>query len=97
MVVDIKTLFTLGKCKTKTTYSAKLKKPGKLDLKRIAASFDVVLETPVVLVVKVDGLEIVVQGYGELLFKTGEDVEQMEKIACRIYAAGLLSSSKSGP
>lgn len=88
-MVEIRSLFTLGKCKTKATYSAKLKNPARLNLKRIAANFEIVLETPVLLVITVEGIEIIVHGYGELLFKTGEDTEQMQRIAETIYAAGL--------
>ena len=81
--------FSLGKCKTKATFSAKLKKQNKLDLKKIAKKFKVVMETPILLVIKVEGIEIIVHGYGELLFKKCEDTELMEKIAKEIYEIGL--------
>ncbi len=83
--------FTFGKCKTRAGYSAKLQKPGKLDLKKIKEKFETILETPILLVIKVEGLEIVVHGYGELLFKNGtaEQVELMEKVAEKVYGVGL--------
>ena len=83
--------FTFGKCKTRAGYSAKLMKQGKLDLKKIKDHFDTILETPILLVIKVEGLEIVVHGYGELLFKNGtaEQVELMEKIVKKVYEEGL--------
>ncbi len=83
--------FTFGKCKTRAGYSAKLIKQGKLDLKKIKDHFETILETPILLVIKVGGLEIVVHGYGELLFKNGtnEQVELMEKVAERVYEKGL--------
>lgn len=83
--------FIFGKCKTRAGYSAKLKKQGKLDLKKIKAAFETILETPILLVIKEQGLEIIVHGYGELLFKNGtaEQVELMERIVERIYSVGL--------
>ncbi len=81
--------FTIEKCKTKAAYSAKLKKQQKLDLSRIKKEFEVALETPILLVVKVEGLEVIVHSYGELLFKKCEDVELMRRIAEKIYEVGL--------
>jgi len=82
--------FTLEKCKTKAAYSAKLKKQSQLQLQKIKNKLEVVLETPILLVVKVEGVEVVVHGYGELLFKKCEDVELMRKIAEKIYSIGLM-------
>lgn len=81
--------FTVEKCKTKAAYSAKLKKSRHLDLQKIKQKFDTVLETPILLVIKVEGVEIIVHGYGELLFKNCEDRELMNKIAEMIYEVGL--------
>lgn len=84
--------FILAKCKTKATFSATLKKVRQLDLKAIEKQFEVVLDTPLLLVVKVDGVEIIIHGYGELLFKSGEDMVWMEKVAKKIYEQGLKRS-----
>lgn len=81
--------FNLEKCKTKAAYSAKLQQKGKLDLAKIKAHFDVILETPILLVITVDGIEIIVHNYGELLFKNCDNVELMRAIAERIYEQGL--------
>ncbi len=83
--------FTLEKCKTRAGYSAKLPSPRKLNLSCIKKEFEVLLETPILLVVKVEGLEIVVHGFGELLFKNSkeEDLEKMRKVAEKIYDLGL--------
>ncbi len=81
--------FTLGKCKTRAAYSAKLRKQGVLDLKRVARKFTVVLETPVVLVISVSGIEIIVHQYGELVFKKCEDMALMEKVASEVYEEGM--------
>ena len=81
--------FSLAKCKTKATFSAKLRKQSKLNLDQIKNKFEVILETPILLVVKVSGIEIIVHGHGELLFKKCSDTELMEKIADEIYRVGL--------
>ena len=85
------TNFTFGKCKTRAGYSAKLMKQGKLDLKKIKEEFETILETPILLVIREQGLDIVVHVYGELLFKNGtaEQVELMEKVTQKIYVIGL--------
>jgi len=91
MVVD----FTFGKCKTRAAYSAKLKKQGKLNLEKIKRKYEVVMDTPILLVIKIDNdnkidkVEVIVHQYGELIFKNCEDVEFMEKIAREIYEGGL--------
>ena len=83
--------FTFGKCRTRAGYSAQLKKQQKLDLKKIREKFETVLETSIVLVIKEQGLEIIVHSYGELLFKNGtaELVELMERVSEKIYQIGL--------
>ena len=82
-------LFSLGKCKTRAGYSAKLQKMQKLDLKIIERQFEVVMETPILLVIRVKGVEVIVQGYGELLFKECDDVPLMEEIAEEVFTIGL--------
>ncbi|MBU1111252.1 MAG: hypothetical protein ABIG93_05625 [archaeon] len=86
---DVKQKFILSKCKTKAAYSAKLKKPGKLNLNKIKKKFEVVMDTEIVLVLKVDGVELICHAYGELLFKNCDDLTLMEKIAEKVYSMGL--------
>ncbi len=88
--------FTVEKCKTKAAYSAKLKHQQKLDLGKIKKEFEVILETPILLVVTVEGIEIIVHGYGELLFKNCKDIGLMAKIAEKIYTTGLKKAPQVG-
>ena len=81
--------FSLAKCKTKAAYSAKLQQKGKLDLKKIKAEFEVLMETPILLVIKTEAGELIVHSHGELLFKGCTDVELMEQISKTIYEVGL--------
>ena len=80
-------MFRIEKCRDKAVYSAKLDKPRRLDLKRIAAKFKTIQDTPIVLVVEVDGVEVIVHRHGELLFKNCNDMEKLRKIAEKIYGA----------
>lgn len=85
----MKTKFSLAKCKTKASYSAKLQQKEKLDLEKIKNKFEVILETPILLVIKAEEIEIIVHGYGELMFKNCDDYFLMEKLAEKIYHIGL--------
>ena len=81
--------FSLAKCKTKAAFTAKLKTPKKMNLKKIQEKYEVILETPILLVIKVENIEIIVHGHSELLFKKCEDTDFMERTADEIYNAGL--------
>ncbi len=81
--------FTLGKCTTRAGYSAKLKKPQKINLAAIKKTFPTILETPILVVIKTEAGEVIVHGYGELLFKESKDMDLMEKVAEKIYSAGI--------
>ena len=81
--------FSLAKCKTKAAYSAKLMQKGKLDLNKIKNKFTVVMETPILLVIKTKAGETIVHSHGEILFKKCTDTELMENIAKEIYEIGL--------
>ncbi len=82
--------FTLGKCKTRAAFSAKLQQKGKLDLLKIRKKYETILETPILLVIKVRGIEIVVHSHGELMFKECEDTEFMENTSKEIYELSLM-------
>jgi hypothetical protein len=81
--------FTLAKCKTKAAYSAKLMQKSRLDLNKIRNKYETLLETPILLVIKVNNIEIIIHSHGELMFKSGNNLSWMEKIAEEIYRAGL--------
>ena len=81
--------FSLAKCKTKAAYSAKLKQQGKLDLIKIKNHYEILMETPILLVIKTAAGEVIVHTHGELLFKKCTDTDLMEKVAEEIYELGL--------
>ncbi|PIN76993.1 hypothetical protein COV17_00060 [Candidatus Woesearchaeota archaeon CG10_big_fil_rev_8_21_14_0_10_36_11] len=81
--------FIIAKCKTKAAFSAKLKSSQKLNLENVKKKFTVILETPILLVIQEKGIEIIVHGHGELLFKKCTDTNLMKRIAAKVYALGL--------
>ena len=81
--------FSLSKCKSKAAYSTKLKKRQRLNLHEISNNYEVVLETPILLVIKVENIEIIVHKHGELMFKNCFDTDLMERIAEEVYEVGL--------
>ncbi len=87
--MNIKEQYILSKCKTKAAYSAKLKKPRKINLLAIGKKFKVIMETKILLVLEVENVEIICHGHGELMFKNCEDHDLMESIAEEIYSVGL--------
>jgi len=78
-------MFEIKKCKKKAAYTAKPKNNLKLDLDGLKNKFEVVFDSPLVLVLKIDEEEVVVHKYGELIFKKCEDMDKMEKIAKKIF------------
>ncbi|MBS3107555.1 hypothetical protein J4468_01440 [Candidatus Woesearchaeota archaeon] len=76
--------FTLFKCKDKGGISIKPKNPVNLDLASLKSKFNVIMFTPITMVIDEDG-EIIVHNYGELLFKTLKDEAKITEIARRIY------------
>ena len=81
--------FSLAKCKTKAAHSAKLLQKGKLDLSKIKKKYELIMETPILLVIKTKAGETIVHSHGEILFKKCTDMNLMEQLAKKIYEIGL--------
>lgn len=77
----------INKCRDKGGYSVKQERPKSLSLKNMKDNFNVIAETPIVLVIK-GKCEIIVHSYGELIFKNMEDMDYIKKMAARIYEKG---------
>jgi adenylyltransferase/sulfurtransferase len=85
--------FEVKECKTRKGWTVKPKSNTKLNLEGIKKQFKVVLDGGILLVIDCGG-EIVVHGYGELLFKDLKDEAGIRKIAGGIYKAGGLKGWK---
>lgn len=82
-------MFRVEKCKDKVVYSAKLDSPDRLNLKEISRKFKTLQKTPILLLIEVDGCEIIVHRHGELMFKDCNDKDKIRNISKKIYATGL--------
>ncbi len=72
-------------CRTKETYSVKLKKKCDIDMSKLKENFKIKVETPVASVIEIEGEEIIVHKYGEIRFKTLKDKEKIKKISEKIF------------
>ncbi|RME54453.1 hypothetical protein D6777_03740 [Candidatus Woesearchaeota archaeon] len=81
-------MFKVTKCKDKAVYSAKPLKTLKLDLEKISKSFETLEKTPILLLVKIDGHEIIVHRHGELMFKDCTNINKITQISEKIYSIG---------
>ena len=79
----------IKKCKDKGGYSVRQEPLKNLSLNKIKKYFKVLIETPIVLVIK-GKYEIIVHNYGELIFKNTKekDIKEIEKISQKIYKHG---------
>jgi adenylyltransferase/sulfurtransferase len=82
--------FTVQKCKTRAGWSARPKSQVKLDLNAIKKKFSVILDTPILIVVRKEGIpgDMIIHNYGEILFKELSDEKKIRKIAEEIYSTG---------
>ena len=80
--------FDIMECKTRAAYSAKPAKEIKLDLDKVKEKFKVLIETPMLLVIEEEGVEVIVRANGELILKKVEDKDKMKRIAERVYEVG---------
>ncbi|MEA3430475.1 MAG: hypothetical protein U9R08_04335 [Nanoarchaeota archaeon] len=81
--------YKIKPCKTKAAFSVKPDQKLRLDFNKIKERFEVILDNPIALVIKIKGVEIVVHDYGEMLFKTLKNVQQITEIVDEIYEVGL--------
>ncbi len=79
--------FIVKECTTKKGWTVKPKSNIKLNLNAIKKKFEVVLDASILLVLDYEG-EIIVHGYGELLFKQLKDEKRIRQIADEIYRVG---------
>ncbi len=77
-------MFAIKKCRDKGGYSVKPLKNIRLEIGRLKDEFEVVADTPILYVIR-DECEIIVHGYGELVFKNFSDVKKIREKAEKIY------------
>jgi hypothetical protein len=90
--IKILNMFYLKLCKKKAAYKAKPISKLHLDLSKIKKTYKTSFSTTKLIVIETEGLEIIVQEDGELLFKNSKDKKLMEKVAKKIYKNVKLST-----
>ncbi|MBU0667438.1 MAG: hypothetical protein ABIC91_04220 [Nanoarchaeota archaeon] len=78
-------MFFIKECKTKAGFTATPKKRLKLNMDFVRKNFEVLQDAGIVIVLKVDGEEVIVKEYGELTVKTTKDKKKIMSIAKKIY------------
>ena len=87
-----KEVFTLNPCDTDKSCKAKLNKRQKLNLANIKEEFNVSSDAGIALVLDIGHIEVIVHGYGDLVFKTGKKAlskRKLKELAKKIYGVGL--------
>ncbi|MBW3014921.1 hypothetical protein KY330_00705 [Candidatus Woesearchaeota archaeon] len=77
-------------CKSKAAVSVKPLNQVKLDFNKLRKQFEILLDNPIALVLKVGDDEVIVHNYGEMLFKTLKDEGLIRKIADKIFEEAVL-------
>ncbi len=79
--------FRISFCRSKAALSAKPIGKVSFDMEKLKKKFRVVADAGIVLVLEINGVECVVQKYGEILFKGCTDSEKARRIAEKVYSA----------
>ncbi len=79
-------MFHIRKCKKKGAWAVNPLEERVLDLETIKGKFETIFTSPKVVLVKVEGYEVIVHKEGELLFKDCDEAKKIKKIAKEIYA-----------
>jgi len=74
-------MFYLKLCKKKAAYKAKPISKLHLDLSKIKKTYKTSFSTTKLIVIETEGLEIIVQEDGELLFKNSKDKKLMKMLS----------------
>ncbi len=80
-------MYTINLCKTKAGYEVKLNKRSKLNLTPLTKKFEIVVESPLVVIVKILGEDVIVHNHGTIQFKTElKEKTKVKKIAEIVYS-----------
>ncbi len=85
--------FEIKPCKTKGAIKTKPKKQVKLDFSKLK-NYEIVVKTPVAIIIKIQNIELMVQKFGEITFKNCQDENLIKKIATRIYNKAVIPKTK---
>lgn len=78
--------YTIKRCKTNATFEVNPHKKLKMDFEALKDRFEVVADTPMVLILRIEGEEVVVYENGMLMFKSLKNTDKAGEIAKIIYS-----------
>ena len=82
-------LFEIKICKTKAAYAAKPKRHLKMNLEKLKNKYNIKADAGIVLIADIDGEDVIIHSFGEILFKGCKDIKKMHRIAEDIYKVAL--------
>ena len=78
-------LFEIKECKTRAVYESKPLKKLRIDFERIRKEYEVVKYTPYVMIIRIEGEEVIVNKNGILQFKYCKDTDKIRELSKKIY------------
>lgn len=88
--------FDVRPCITGAALSAVPKREVMLDFSAVKRNFEVVIDAKLLIIIRVQGEEIIVHSNGELKFKTLKDKERIRRIAELVYSKAALGLAAGG-
>lgn len=95
--MDNQEVFSLNPCDTDKSCKAKLNKRQSLNMSNIKENFNVVSDAGIALVLEIDNIEVIVHGYGDIVFKLGQknvSKSKLKELAKKIYNVGLTMNKR---
>jgi len=77
--------YEIRMCDTKNQYSARPLIDMKIDFNRLKKKVNVKVESPIVLICEIEGVECLIHNYGEIFFRNSFDEKRVEKIVKFVY------------
>ncbi len=84
-----KVKYEIRMCDTKNQYSARPLVEMKVDFARLKKSVKVLVESPIVLICNIDGVECLIHNYGEIFFRNTKNIKKMKIVADKVYRQSI--------
>lgn len=82
-------MYKLEPCHTSNGFKATLVDGKRLNLKKLKGNFEIQVETPVVYVLKIEGVEVIAHKFGYLQIKNCQYKEIADALAKKVYGVLL--------
>ncbi len=78
-------IYEIRMCDTKNQYYSRPLVEMKIDLNKLKKKVKVIVESPIVMICDIDGVECLIQKHGEIFFRDTNDKKKMKMIAGKVY------------